>query len=511
MLSPGLIVCLALFACLSDALQIDVQGVLGHHPAVGRRSDWGGAPHSLHKRADDVTIVSYYTNIRLAASHSKSWLTLGGHSDLWVAGNVTRANSTGHTGGVNYVLDVVNGNIKTAQLQFAGFTIPNQTFLEVAPNNQSNGRGILGLGPNVASKNYQELRSDSAAGVMDRIFLQNQSLPTFVTFLLSRYGSTDPTSTFAGKFTVGEVAKGYEDIINEPRLPVTDVPLDQRGNQHFQILLDADGIYGPDGKVIPITTMAKETTDKKQATAIIDTGFTFPQVPAAVAKAIYGRIPGAEIMDIPTLGDIWILPCDREVNITFSLGGKKFPIHPLDATMSPLFLGQGPLKNSKGENSCLGSFQPVSFDLGADPLYDIILGMTFIRNTYTLMAYGDFILGSTVRNDPYIQCLSVTDPAKAHREFVDTRLGGVDTTGTQTLTAVTAGSSRNTSPYIVAAVVVGIILVALAGFLLYRCRRSRRSTKRRSPPSTPILQPSPTPSNPPSYHNPSPAVDVRQV
>ncbi|EEB87452.1 hypothetical protein MPER_15191, partial [Moniliophthora perniciosa FA553] len=61
--------------------------------------------------------------------------------------------------------------------------------------------------------------------------------------------------------------------------------------------------------------------------------------------------------------------------------------------------------------------------------YDMIMGMNFLRNTYTLMDFGNWVEGaSTDRNDPYIQLLSVTDVNQAHADFVSLRLGGTDTT-----------------------------------------------------------------------------------
>ena len=38
-------------------------------------------------------------------------------------------------------------------------------------------------------------------------------------------------------------------------------------------------------------------------------------------------------MDDQDLGKIWTLPCNVEVNISFNLGGKNFPVHPLDTSL----------------------------------------------------------------------------------------------------------------------------------------------------------------------------------
>jgi len=57
---------------------------------------------------------------------------------------------------------------------------------------------------------------------------------------------------------------------------------------------------------------------------------------------------------------------------------------------------------------------------------------SLVTNVYLVLNYGDFIDGSTSNtSNPYVQILSTTDPAKAHADFVATRLGGNDTTGSQ--------------------------------------------------------------------------------
>lgn len=89
----------------------------------------------------------------------------------------------------------------------------------------------------------------------------------------------DPTDFFSGKVTVGEVLDDYPDVLKEPQLPIMKVPESESDDQHLQILLDADGITGPDGELIPITSLVNQTVDKRQATVVLDCGFTLPQLP----------------------------------------------------------------------------------------------------------------------------------------------------------------------------------------------------------------------------------------
>ena len=53
-----------------------------------------------------------------------------------------------------------------------------------------------------------------------------------------------------------------------------------------------------------------------------------------------------------------------------------------------------------------------------------------MRNTYTLFDYGNFMENTAVdRGDPFIQLLPLTDASAAHKDFVQVRLNGIDTTG----------------------------------------------------------------------------------
>ena len=124
----------------------------------------------------------------------------------------------------------------------------------------------------------------SADTTLARIFAENSTENNYITFLLGR--NVDPTDPPTGEFTVGEIVPGYEAITSQPKLPVSVLASNENVNQHWQILLDPDGIIGPDGKDVidehDIETAVEETQNKKQLTVVIDTGFSLPQVPPYV-------------------------------------------------------------------------------------------------------------------------------------------------------------------------------------------------------------------------------------
>jgi len=141
--------------------------------------------------------------------------------------------------------------------------------------------GTLGLGPNSGSRNHASLNNQPQGDtVLDRIFRQNVTTPNILTILLGR--SNDPTKKYPGDITVGEILQGLENITNQPRVPVTALPVSDAVDQHWQVLLDEDGIIGPNGQPIQVQSGVKSTQNRTQLTAMFDTGFSFPQVPRCV-------------------------------------------------------------------------------------------------------------------------------------------------------------------------------------------------------------------------------------
>lgn len=61
---------------------------------------------------------------------------------------------------------------------------------------------------------------------------------------------------------------------------------------------------------------------------------------------------------------MWTMPCDKEVNIAFMMGGKKIPIHPLDATL-PFSDGVDPSRKDCFGSVCIQEYLiPLSTELG---------------------------------------------------------------------------------------------------------------------------------------------------
>ncbi|KAH9935317.1 aspartic peptidase domain-containing protein [Fomitopsis serialis] len=413
-------------------------------PGLGRRASMSG---DLQDQGD----VRYYTNVSLGGQQF-SVLVDTGSSDLWVAGNVPGAKGTGKT--------LFCRSIMTANMQFDG------TVVGVDSDHPVNS-GVIGLGPNSASNIYEQFNNDAGDTPLNRIFEQNTSTPNFLSVLLAV--RTTPTPN----------------ITSQPKLPILED--EDSGARHWQTLLDKDGIIGPDGEVISVQSVVQGL---QQLVVVFDTGFSLPQVPTAVSNAIYSRVPGANYTNVPAAsGKVWTLPCDVELNVTFKFGGISYPVSPLDTNLGALNV-----KGSDGNEVCVGAFQPITTAMSST--FDMILGMAFyltcrhaiVRNAYLLVDLGDYVHGSAASTtDPYMQLLSITDPAEAHKNFVDARLGGVDNTSAFHLlpamntTNWATSSSESTSqkikpylPYIIAgSAAVAILLIVAAG----ACFGSRKRTR----------------------------------
>lgn len=161
-----------------------------------------------------------------------------------------------------------------------------------------------------------------------------------------------------------------QNITDQPKLTVKTVPSSRSGDQHWQVLLDPNGIIAPDGQPIALSSKVSNTSS---LTVMFDTGFSLNQVPKYglfswneetrshpgttryVADAIYSGFPGAQFTNVTATGPVWTLPCDIEVNTTLFFGNMSYPVHPLDTSLN--------LTDSSGTQICVGGVCIISGDL----------------------------------------------------------------------------------------------------------------------------------------------------
>ncbi|KAF9783230.1 acid protease [Thelephora terrestris] len=455
-------------------------------------------PNDLSKRGVNSSVpitntynAEYISTITLGGSSFPVLLDTGS-SDLWVAGSVSQTTSLGKSETLSYAIGKAGGEIQAATLDFAGYTVNNQAYVQVLDtstfsfNIQAQGfSGLIGLGPNSGSKIYDDLSGSTGYSVLNRIFTENNVSSPSITFYLDRANGTAISNN--GMLTIDEVLPQYSNITSYTKLSVDKVHRLTDADQHWQVFTDANGIIGPDGNTITLKSIAP-SAPKGQLVAVIDTGFTLTQVPRYVSDAIYGCVPGA-VFD--SKNQFWTVPCDSLINVSFEFGGVQIPIHPLDTVMSEFNY-----KDANGNTACVGSFQPITSAFSLLGEYDMVLGMSFLRNVYTYIDFGNFVKGGSFSYNPFVYLMPVTNQAQAHADFVTARMGGVDVSGNAAHALLPTDQCQQSPipesekkkelqakilsrwPYIFLGCFIFVLL--LVGFGVWKCckrRRQRREKK----------------------------------
>jgi len=150
----------------------------------------------------------------------------------------------------------------------------------VTPSSDSpDGKGLIGLGPSVGSQVLGTLKNSSGDPPIDRIFRQDTSVPNFISVLLNR--PNDTRATYTGEMTISQVLPLFQNVSSQPKVSVSVLQTSVNAAQHFSVLLDSDGIIGPDGNAIKTTsnTSLAPSHDPHQLQMVFDTGFSMPQLP----------------------------------------------------------------------------------------------------------------------------------------------------------------------------------------------------------------------------------------
>ncbi|OSX61309.1 hypothetical protein POSPLADRAFT_1047533 [Postia placenta MAD-698-R-SB12] len=425
--SSGLVIFYALVASTS-ALRVPVR-----RQSFGRSHSHSMPTRKKHTSNPDLHVLSGYENILDVILDT-------GSPDFWISTNVTFENAinTSVISGTNYGTkggqSRVSGYILMAEAEFGGFTVHNQTFVDVTNMTTEDGTGLLFPGSLSKAKSpYNGSRPVS------NIFAQYPYFPPQFTMLFSRYYGNNITSS-GGEFTFGDPISGYEYIEDAPAMPVIDNSLFE---QYWSIHMDAIIINGKRFEAGP--------TGAKNLTAILDAGTPTALMDSEFVDMLYGA-------DTPRFQDdtISYAPCDLEINMTFVFGDVEMPINPLDLT-TPNNVTQN------GTVECYGSFERLS----GFPPGTLLLGDSFLRHVYTLYNHNpNRNRGNTTR--PYVQMIPVSTGAHL--------AGGIAGS------AVTSSSSPDFSTltrnsYIILGLLAGVLVLVLV-VLGVSCAGQRSKTGR---------------------------------
>ena len=248
----------------------------------------------------------------------------------------------------------------------------------------------------------------------------------FLSLALSRPGS----DTIPAVFGIGQHPPS---LVPDPSLILYSTLVgDKPGILFWKVTVKAITVY-VNGTTERIK-MGKSVTGASSPIAVLDSGVSLILTTSDIANGIYGAIginPASNGMctSFFSLVDSVKLiccirsdyvPCNTPLNMTITLDDRpEIPLHPLDLTADP------PQDNQA--DFCIGLIQTADSELSnpSNSLGDIILGVPFLRNVYTVMAYtapdanGSFapVNGSNQTITPMLGLLSLTDPTIALEEF----------------------------------------------------------------------------------------------
>ncbi|KAI0792193.1 aspartic peptidase domain-containing protein [Abortiporus biennis] len=376
---------------------------------------WSNKISTDIKNARDVV---YATNITLGGQQMLIQLDTGS-SDVWVMppAPIQTTNTTTLTTNLTFGIGHVEGTIQFADMALGPYEVRSQAFLNATKADNfgaifsNNISGILGLAFDQGSDvNVQTLLNFGKGTTQGRTFLSNvfnqdKNAPNFFTVLLGR--TDDPSSDEEGIFTISEYNDGFEDIEDQPKLLRTPAQLGDT-LPRWSIQMDGLSINGED---FEFEESSVPESEDGSPVVVLDTGFTFSQIPQAAVDAIYQSIDGSVFNETTGLYDV---PCTSTADIEFSFGGQSYPIHPLDLTV---------VKNVDGRIVCQNTFRPIKLPPGTSAGFDMILGVNFLKNVYASFDFGDWTPSEKDNGVPYIQLLSVTDSEKAINDFINVRPG----------------------------------------------------------------------------------------
>ncbi|KAH8107704.1 aspartyl protease [Cristinia sonorae] len=126
---------------------------------------------------------------------------------------------------------------------------------------------------------------------------------------------------------------------------------------------------------ITVNGKAVQIPTGNAALSAIDTGTTLVGGPSAGVQAIYDAIPGSEPLDGQQKG-FFAFPCNTKAQVTFSFGGKAWPIDVNDMNLGSI-----------GQGFCLGGIFDLTLgsslgDSPGNPTW--VVGDTFLKNVYSV-------------------------------------------------------------------------------------------------------------------------------
>ncbi|KAJ7851059.1 aspartic peptidase domain-containing protein [Mycena olivaceomarginata] len=397
-----------------------VQGTRIPHPSIPSERRANG--HTIFSLLSNGTVdnefnLRYSTNITVNGRNFRVAIDTGS-ADLWIQTsqdfvfNNTEIPVTNHYG-FGDSSDVV-GTIGVASVQLGKYTFEHQAFSNATKVSLT---GILEfgldglIGFDFAVETSFIKGALKSAGVpetlgepfLSNIFDQEPDQENFVGISLSR--TDDLEGSADASFLINEVDQDYADVVSAPAIPL--FPAFPRNNGRWSILIDSISLGGV---TIPFTPSTAGAPAKK-IVAVMDTGTPAASFPQDFIDRLYTAIPGS----IQAADKLWTIPCDTTSIMSVEIGGRQFPIHPLD-------LSEIRVNASTDTTVCSSPF--LATPGGTE--FDSLFGDTIMRNMYSVFNFGDALAKAPTEN-ARMQFLSQTDPALAQADVLNVRMAHLST------------------------------------------------------------------------------------
>ncbi|KAG6872960.1 hypothetical protein C0995_004714 [Termitomyces sp. Mi166 len=396
----------------------------------------------LNVIGDSIYDIAYTIEASVGSAGQNLYLQVDtGSSDLWIASKSCSSSLCGQTNGhlydpssstptgqnfnIDYLKGKVSGPVVWDKFSLGGYSLDSQalaaadsiTFEPLSPTFS----GILGLAlplNSIIAELIPPVTSNSPDGAAwaSNLFsiTPRSSAPSarFLSLLLSRPGS----DTVPAQLGIGR----HPSFVSDPSaVEYASLESEREGTLFWKVGVRAITVW-VNGEQMPVQ-IGRSSNGALFPSAVLDSGVPLIFTTSAVANGIYGAIgigPGSD-------GQYYV-PCTTPLNITITLDDRTpIPLHPLDLTAKPM--------NDNTASSCIGLIQSADSVL-AQPtsLFDIILGVPFLRNTYTVMTYEpptdsgafDTSNNASAAGDikPQLGLIGITDPVKALDEFNTVRV-----------------------------------------------------------------------------------------
>ncbi|XP_006460527.1 hypothetical protein AGABI2DRAFT_142735 [Agaricus bisporus var. bisporus H97] len=364
-----------------------------HGLAEGIRAKYGFATAADHARRDNSKRAStsaiplinlnadaiYLGNVDVGTPKQSFQVVLDtGSSDFWVgatpctsgcsigaslydASESSTHSDSGARATIRYGKGEVTGDVAQDTVSLGGFTVQNQTFIkgdrvtENLVNDDSS--GIMGLA-------FERLAGTESTPFWQALAEGGELTSKEMSFWLARSGIDQTSQTdvrFGGVFTLGGTNSSlfsgdieFLDLVGEPAFWTLDLKALEVSVQDQNIELTESG-----------------------SLSAIDTGTSLIGGLSADVARIWNAVPGALEVGLQAPG-FYVYPCDTELQVSLSFGGKSWNIDPEDMNLGAADLA--------GE-LCLGGI----FDLTAgsnvgpgagNPGW--VIGDVFLKNVYSV-------------------------------------------------------------------------------------------------------------------------------